>query len=97
MKTIRIDASRSYDVVIGPDLLAEAGRRIAALTGRVRAMVVSDSRVFPLYGKSFWTASGPRAWNRPGSSFLRGSRRRTSPPTGACWRSFAAFALPAAT
>ena len=51
MKTIRIDASRSYDVVIGPGLLAEAGRRIAALTGRVRAMVVSDSRVFPLYGE----------------------------------------------
>ncbi len=49
MKTIRIDASRSYDVVIGPGLLAEAGGRIAALTGRVRAMVVSDSRVFPLY------------------------------------------------
>ena len=51
MKTIRIDASRSYDVVIGPGLLAEAGRRIAALTGRVRAMVVSDDRVFPLYGE----------------------------------------------
>ena len=51
MKTIRIDASRSYDVVIGPDLLAEAGRRIAALTGRVRAMIVSDDRVFPLYGE----------------------------------------------
>ena len=52
MKTIRIDASRSYDVVISSGLLAEAGRRIAALTGKVRAMVVSDDRVFPLYGET---------------------------------------------
>ncbi len=52
MKTIRIDASRSYDVVIGSGLLGEAGQRIAALTGRVRAMVVSDDRVFPLYGEA---------------------------------------------
>ncbi len=52
MKTIRIDASRSYDVVIGSGLLAEAGGRIAALTGKVRAMVISDDRVFPLYGET---------------------------------------------
>ena len=52
MKTIRIDASRSYDVVISSGLLAEAGRRIAALTGKVRAMVVSDDRVFSLYGET---------------------------------------------
>ena len=52
MKAIRIDASRSYDVVISSGLLAEAGRRIAALTGKVRAMVVSDDRVFSLYGET---------------------------------------------
>ena len=52
MKTIRIDASRSYDVVISSGLLAEAGRRIAALTGKVHAMVVSDDRVFSLYGET---------------------------------------------
>ncbi len=52
MKTIRIDASRSYDVVISSGLLAEAGRRIAALTGKVRVMVVSDDRVFSLYGET---------------------------------------------
>ncbi len=50
MRTIRIEASGSYDVVIGSGLLGEAGGRIAALAGRVRAMVVSDERVFSLYG-----------------------------------------------
>ena len=62
MKTIRIDASRSYDVVIGPGLLAEAGERIAALAGKARAMVVSDDRVFPLYGEKLMDslrAAGP--------------------------------------
>ena len=51
MKTIRIDASRSYDVVIGPGLLAETGGRIAALLGKGKVMVVSDDRVFSLYGE----------------------------------------------
>ena len=51
MKTISINASTSYDVVIGPGLLAEAGSRVAALAGKARVMVVSDDRVFPLYGE----------------------------------------------
>ncbi len=51
MKTIRIDASRSYDVVIGPGLLAEAGGRIAALLGKGKVMVISDERVYSLYGE----------------------------------------------
>ena len=52
MKTVRIDASASYDVMIGPGLLRVSGQRIAALGGRVRVMVVSDERVFSLYGPS---------------------------------------------
>ena len=51
MKTIHIEASGSYDVVISPGLLGQAGERIAALAGRVRAMVVSDEQVFSLYGE----------------------------------------------
>ena len=52
MKTIRIDASASYDAVIGAGLLAEAGERIAALAGKVRVMLVSDERVYALYGQA---------------------------------------------
>ncbi len=51
MRTIRIDASGSYDVVIGEGLLAESGERIAALGGDARtAMIVADDTVFGLYG-----------------------------------------------
>ena len=52
MKTIRIDASRSYDVAIGSGLLKEAGERTAAATGAGSAVVVSDDTVFPLYGET---------------------------------------------
>ena len=31
MRTVRVDASRSYDIHIGPGLLAEAGERIKPL------------------------------------------------------------------
>ena len=36
---------RAYDVVIGPDLLAEAGALVAPLLRRKRVVVVSDETV----------------------------------------------------
>jgi len=42
--------ARAYDVVIGPGLLAEAGRRIAPLARRKRLAVVSDETVWGLHG-----------------------------------------------
>lgn len=48
--TVRVDlGARSYDVVIGPDLLEEAGRRIAPLLTRPRVAVLSDTRVAGLH------------------------------------------------
>jgi 3-dehydroquinate synthase len=41
---------RAYEVVIGPSLLLEAGRRIAPLTRRGRLAVVSDQTVWDLHG-----------------------------------------------
>jgi 3-dehydroquinate synthase len=48
--------ARAYDVVIGPGLLAEAGRRIAPLARRKRLAVVSDETVWGLHGPAL-TAS----------------------------------------
>ena len=36
---------RSYDVLIGPDLLAEAGRLIAGRLGKARCGIVTDANV----------------------------------------------------
>jgi len=48
MRTIAVQ-SGSYDVLIGPGLLAESGERIAAATGAHSAVIATDDRVGPLY------------------------------------------------
>lgn len=48
--TVRVDlAERSYDIVIGQNVLDEAGQRIAALAPGTRAVIVSDENVAPIY------------------------------------------------
>ncbi len=51
MRTVRIDASKRYDVIIGKGLLAEAGNYITGTVGRCSCMLVSDDLVFSLYGE----------------------------------------------
>ncbi len=50
MTTITVSASRTYDVVIGRNLLPQAGERIAPVIKGRRAVIISDDNVFPLYG-----------------------------------------------
>src|SRR5947208_13405764 len=51
---------RSYEVLVGPDLLDGAGARIAPLLKRKRVAVVSDETVWALHGARL-TASLERA------------------------------------
>ncbi|MBE1282356.1 MAG: 3-dehydroquinate synthase [Rhodobacteraceae bacterium] len=52
-KTVHVElGERSYDVVIGPDLLAESGQLIAPLLRRKRVAVVSDENVARLHLES---------------------------------------------
>ncbi len=51
MTTVTVNASKCYDIKIGPGLLRHTGREVAAL-GRVRKIaIVSDTNVWPLYGE----------------------------------------------
>ena len=52
MITVRIGTERPYDVLIGPGLLPAGGEWIRRVHAPCRAAVISDSRVFPLYGDS---------------------------------------------
>ena len=52
MKTIEVSASRTYDVVIGSELLPTLGQRVKALSRATKAAIISDSNVFPLYGET---------------------------------------------
>ena len=51
MKAVHIDASRSYDVLIGGGLLSEAGARVRDLLHPAACMLAADDRVFALYGE----------------------------------------------
>ena len=51
MKQMTVTASKTYDILIGRGLLRESGTRIRRYTNASRAVVVSDSNVFPLYGE----------------------------------------------
>ena len=52
MKTVTVQASKTYDIRIGSGLLKTIGNETAKLTGVNRVCIVSDSNVFPLYGNT---------------------------------------------
>lgn len=51
MKSITVNASRTYEVRIGSGLLSQAGELSAPLIRGRDAVIVSDSNVWPLYGQ----------------------------------------------
>lgn len=51
MKTIKVTASKNYEVLVGSGLLEELGVRIKAVTKAQKIAIVSDSNVWPLFGR----------------------------------------------
>ena len=51
MKKVTIEASRTYDVIIGSDLQSQLGTYAAKLTPPNKVALISDSNVWPLYGE----------------------------------------------
>ena len=49
MKTVRINASSSYDVIIGKGLLGSIGRYVLETVGKARLCIVTDDNVDALY------------------------------------------------
>lgn len=50
MKSVRVEASRSYEVLIGRGLIDEAGERIRCVSKAETAVLVAGDVVWPLYG-----------------------------------------------
>ncbi len=50
MKTVNVKTSTPYDVLIGKNLLENAGEFIASVITPCRALIVTDDVVLPLYG-----------------------------------------------
>lgn len=51
MKTVSVTASKSYKVVIGKGILPNIGQYAASVKKTCKAVMISDSNVFPIYGK----------------------------------------------
>ena len=52
MNTVSVKASGNYDVLIGNNLLPDLGRHAKSISHGSRVCIVSDSNVWPLYGKT---------------------------------------------
>ena len=50
MKTVTVNASKSYDIKIGPGLLTSLGTEAAKLGKAKKIAIVSETNVYPLYG-----------------------------------------------
>ena len=50
MRTITVSASKEYQVLIGSGLLSQLGTHATALKKPGKAAIISDSRVWPVYG-----------------------------------------------
>lgn len=51
MKTVTVSASKSYDIKIGPGLLSSLGTEVLKLGKAKKVAIVSETNVYPLYGK----------------------------------------------
>ena len=52
MNTVTVSASKTYDILIGPGILKELGARVQSLGKAQKVCLVSETSVFPLWGKA---------------------------------------------
>ena len=52
MKQIPVEASKSYCVTIGKNLLSQLGETVCSVTAAKKVCIVSDTQVWPLYGET---------------------------------------------
>lgn len=52
MNTVTVSASKTYDILIGKGLLKQLGEQVKRLDKAQKVCIVSESTVFPLYGKA---------------------------------------------
>lgn len=52
MNVVKVNASTAYEVMIGSGLLSSLGQEVAKVTKFGKAAIISDSNVWPLYGKT---------------------------------------------
>lgn len=52
MKTVKVEASTTYDILIENGLIADCGKYISTIRKNCKIMIISDSTVFSIYGET---------------------------------------------
>ena len=77
MKTIRVATRIPYDVLIGKDLLGSVGAITAEIKKPCRVLLVSDDRVFSLYGETVKNGLEKAGFTASESIFPHGESSKT--------------------
>ena len=78
MNTIRVKASREYDVCVAEGILQETGERVRAVCPKARlAAIVSDQRVMALYGDSVSASLEQAGFSVVRFAFPEGEQNKT--------------------
>lgn len=78
MKKIHIDASTEYDVIISRGILKDTGKLIADVLPKSRAAIISDDKVFSLYGKTVENSLTEAGFNAVSFTFANGEKSKNS-------------------
>ena len=52
MSIISVNASQNYNVIVGSNILTHIGEYVSDVHSNCKVAIISDSNVFPIYGKS---------------------------------------------
>ena len=77
MKTVTVNASKTYDIKIGPNLLPSIGEEAKALGKASKVCIVSDSNVWPLYGETVKNSLSGAGFNVVPFVFPAGEENKT--------------------
>lgn len=78
MKTITVSASKSYQILIGENLLQDLGNYILDIKKACKAAIISDSNVFPLYGETAVESLKTAGFSVVNYTFTAGEARKNA-------------------
>ena len=78
MKKIHINASKEYDVIISRGILKDTGKLIADILPQSRAAIISDDKVFSLYGSTVISSLTEAGFNTVSFTFPNGEKSKNT-------------------
>jgi len=77
MKKRTVSLAQSYDIIIDSGLICSAGEKIKSISNAQKAVIISDSNVFPLYGNLLKESLEKEGFTVCCFVFMAGERQKT--------------------